>query len=440
MSVVGALFTLNAYLPIRRPGPVATVSFFAGWLTCELAAHHLAWQMLATLVFVWMGALDSPQGLVAMGLSVLSWASLARLVQRGHHAWEVTEAALEEGLAPNATAGEPRSAGRVPVRAIARPFHMHHPDVVVERDVPFHDVGLTTLCVDVYAPRQRPAGGPLLLFFHGGAWILGFKQYQALPMMHRLAAAGWICMSFDYRLSPRATFPDHLIDVKHAIAWAKEHAADYGGDASFVAVSGNSAGAHLASLAALTWDDATLQPGFEEADTRVDACVALYGVYDIAGRFDHWRNGTLAWVLENLVMKTSRAESPDRYRRGSPIDHARADAPPFLVVHGARDTVVPTGEARQFVRALREAGAKPVVYLEVPDAQHAFDVFRSVRGHHTLRAVSDFLVTVRARAAASAAERAGSVERATERHASPAAGSRAKAAGEPAQHTSGHAS
>src|SRR5690606_24162223 len=114
------------------------------------------------------------------------------------------------------------------------------------------------------------------------------KEYQALPLLNRLASQGWVCMSFDYRLSPRATFPDQLVDTKRAIAWAKANAARFGGDADFVAISGNSAGAHLASLAALTWDDPQYQPGFEDADTSVRACVSLYGVYDLMNRHEQW--------------------------------------------------------------------------------------------------------------------------------------------------------
>ena len=78
------------------------------------------------------------------------------------------------------------------------------------------------------------------------------KHEQALPLMNHLAARGWVCVAANYRLSPRATFPDHLIDLKRALAWIREHIAEFGGDPGFVAATGGSAGGHLSSLLSLT--------------------------------------------------------------------------------------------------------------------------------------------------------------------------------------------
>ncbi|MBL7660064.1 alpha/beta hydrolase, partial [Escherichia coli] len=91
---------------------------------------------------------------------------------------------------------------------------------------------------------------------------------------------GWICVAINYRHSPRNTWPDHILDVKRALAWVKAHISEYGGDPDFIAITGGSAGGHLSSLAALTPNDPRFQPGFEEADTRVQAAVPFYGVYD----------------------------------------------------------------------------------------------------------------------------------------------------------------
>ena len=96
----------------------------------------------------------------------------------------------------------------------------------------------------------------MLFQIHGGGWVIGSKNEQALPLMYHLARAGWVCVSVDYRLSPQATFPDHLVDCKRALAWVREHVAEYGGDPDFVVVTGGSAGGHLAALVALTPNDA----------------------------------------------------------------------------------------------------------------------------------------------------------------------------------------
>ncbi len=390
-----AAFTFNAFRPLRR-GPLGVAAFFAGWLTCELALHHVLWQVGVSLLLVYAGALDVWPGLAGFGVSVASWAALLKLHLRGHTVDAVARNAILEVL-PHAVS-ELSSKGPVRIRHIARPFAMARPDVRCVRGVVYAELEGAKLRADIYHRADLPTGAPVLLFVHGGAWILGYKEYQALPMLHRMAAQGWVCMSVDYRLSPKATFPDHVVDVKRAIVWAKEHAHEYGGDPSFLAISGNSAGAHLASLAALTWDDPEYQPGFEDADTRVSACVAFYGVYDWTGTPGIWPGRGVVPFLEHVVVKKKRGEHPELFERASPIFRVRNDAPPFFVVHGEKDTLVPVSEGRAFVAKLREVSAAEVGYLEIPDGQHAFEIFRSIRGHHTLRAVQCFLAAVHRRA------------------------------------------
>jgi acetyl esterase/lipase len=212
--------------------------------------------------------------------------------------------------------------------------------------------------------------------------------------MQHLAAKGWVCVTANYRLSPKATFPDHLIDVKRALAWIKDHIAQYGGDPSFVAVSGGSAGGHLAALTALTPNEARYQPGFEDADTTVDACVPLYGVYDFTNRFKHWDPGFERWLLGRSVMKVRMAKDRLAYERASPMSQVSESAPPFFVIHGRNDRLVPVEEARHFVQLLRERSKAPVVYAELPGAQHAFEIFHSLRTSHAVDAIGRFLMAM----------------------------------------------
>ncbi len=405
VSLVGGWFTYNAYRPPRWPATWATACFFAGWLTVELAAHHLVWQFVAACAFAYAGALDAWPGWLALLLCLISWASLMRLHVRGALAAEVAHGAVQGTLSKYEQNGEALAltldpeAGMptltpVRLRHYALPFQMKQRRVRVVRNQPFAEVGGRTLRADVYHREDKPANAPVLVFVHGGGWVLGFKEFQALPMLNRMAAEGWVCISVDYRLSPRATFPDHIADVNRGIVWAKAHAHEYGGDPSFVAISGNSAGGHLAALAGLTWDDPAFKPGFEAADTRVQAAVTFYGVYDLTNRFDHWPNRGIQGLIERTLMKARRADDPERFEAASPIARVRPDAPPWLVVHGTHDSLVPVAEGRRFSAALRDVSSQPVCYAEIPDAQHAFEIFRSVRGHHTLRAVRDFLNTV----------------------------------------------
>ena len=387
-GTVGGLLTLNAYYPLRSPSGLATVSFFAGWLVCELAAHHLIIQFVAAGLFVYYGALDHWTGWVAFGVSVASWASLMRLHRRGQLVGEVASSALRQGFVEGSADGLDKPVG---LRNVVSPFSTRHRDVERIRDIVFANVGGKELKLDIFRPIDCPADAPVLLFLHGGAWVFGYKEYQGLPMFSRMSSQGWICITADYRLSPRATFPDHVEDVKRAIVWTKKHIAEYNGDPNFIVLAGSSAGGHLASLAALTWDEIRFQRGFEDADTRVQGCVSFYGVYDFLNRFGHWPHKSALWLLERVVMKTSVARSESMYRLASPIDQVRPDAPPFLVIHGDRDTVVPVEEGRRFGAALKAVSTQPVIYVEIPDAQHAFEMFRSVRGHHTLRATASFL-------------------------------------------------
>jgi acetyl esterase/lipase len=95
--------------------------------------------------------------------------------------------------------------------------------------------------------------------------------------------------------------------------------------------------------------------------------------------------------LERQVMKSKLATARDAWEAASPMDQVNQGAPPFLVVHGANDTLVPVAEARSFVALLRAASDAPVVYAELPGAQHAFEIFRSIRTLHVVRATERWL-------------------------------------------------
>ena len=187
--------------------------------------------------------------------------------------------------------------------------------------------------------------------------------------------------------------------MKRAIAWVRENIADYGGDPDFLAITGGSAGGHLASLAALTPNDPAFQPGFEGADTTVQAVAPYYGVYDFTD-FDNMHELMLPF-LEHFVMKARYAEEPERFKAASPISYAHSEAPPFFVLHGEKDELVPSGQARAFTAALREAGAASVSYAELANAHHAFDITPTVRSRLAANAVADFLGVIYGRRASS---------------------------------------
>lgn len=393
LSLAGAI---NVWRPLRRPSALAGLSFFAGWLTGELPLHHVGFGMAVTLGFASAGALGDRIGLLGLALALLAWALLLVSFRRSHEAREAMERALRDGLGedyadelPPSLRGE-GDAALVNWRSVLFPFPIRRPEVERLADIEYHAEGRLRLRLDVYRRRAPGTGRPALLYVHGGGWVLGNKGQQGLPFMQLLAAQGWVCFAIDYRLSPRATFPDHLVDVKRAIAFARAHAAEYGADPDFLLLAGNSAGAHLASLAALTPNRPEYQPGFEQRDTSVAGCIPFYGVYDFADRFGHWPHDGMQRLVERAVMKARRHEHPEAFERASPIALVHAGAPPFFLVHGTLDTLVPLAEAHRFEAALRAVSSAPVGLAVVAGAQHAFEVFPSVRALYAVAGAARF--------------------------------------------------
>ncbi len=399
LSLSGAWLAWNSLRPTYAPGRRAIFSFFAGWLTSELALHHVAFQLVATLVFAVAGAFHGTVGRLGLAIAVVSWIALVIDYLRGARAGAATDHALSEGLGagylaalrPEVAAGMTKE---IDWSELLVPVRLGHPAVERTRDIVYTRARGLDVRLDVYRPRSRASGCPVLLEIHGGGWVVGRKSEQGIPMMLRLASQGWVCVSADYRLSPHATFPEHLIDLKRALGWIREHVAEFGGDPAFVAVAGQSAGGHLASMVALTANDPAYQPGFESVDTTVDACISYYGVYDFTDRHLLWPNPELQRLLEQKVMKASIVEDRAAYEAASPMSRIHSGAPPFLIIHGDRDSLVPVAEARRFASDLRAASKAPVCYAEIPGAQHAFDIFRSLRGEYVLLGVERFLASV----------------------------------------------
>jgi acetyl esterase/lipase len=221
--------------------------------------------------------------------------------------------------------------------------------------------------LDVYRPRRRPATGPILIHLHGGGFRTGSKVLDGQSLINRLVARGWVCVSANYRLGRRATFPDQLIDAKRVIAWVREHGHEYGGDPAQLSIAGSSAGGHLAATAALTAGDLRFQPGFETADTTVSAAIGLYAY---PGPID------------------------SRGPASSPHDHIASTAPPFLLAHGDRDTIVIVDDFRAFRDHLRTTSRRPVVSVELPGGHHDFDLFHSIRCEAVIDGIERFLVAV----------------------------------------------
>ncbi|HXO79844.1 MAG TPA: alpha/beta hydrolase [Mycobacterium sp.] len=394
--LAGLAVTADGYQPLSKRGYLSMYAFSFGVFASELPLQLLVSQfaLLAAVTRKLPPRLRRFSWLV----SALSWLGLVGLHRIGAQADQPLKAALDAGLGPDrrtesgdlwkrpAGAGTAKSPG---VLRMARVYGSYAHDT----DISYGEHGSRNH-LDIWRRPDLDRGGraPVLLQVPGGAWMVGSKRQQAYPLMSHLAELGWVCVAINYRLSPRSTWPDQIVDVKRALAWTKEHIAEYGGDPDWVAITGGSAGGHLSSLAALTPNDPQFQPGFEDADTSVRAAVPFYGLYDFTR--DDAIHPLMAPTLSKYVFKLRRPDIVDAFRSASPITYVNPDAPPFFVLHGRNDSLIPVEQGRAFSKRLREVSRQPVAYAELPFAQHAFDIFGSVRAAHATVAVEQFLAEI----------------------------------------------
>jgi acetyl esterase/lipase len=397
VAALTAASTLNGYRPLARNGYASLWSWAFGLVVTELPLQTLVSQLGGLAFFA--RRLTRPVLTVAWLVAGLSALGLLNFSRAGHQAAAPLTAALNSGLGTDRrtdSAGlwrRPAGGGTAKTPGPLRMLRIYR-DYVHDADVSYGDYGRANR-LDIWRrPDLDPdAKAPVLFQIPGGAWSTGNKRGQAHPLMSHLAELGWICVAVNYRHSPRNTWPDHIVDVKRALVWVKAHIAEYGGDPDFVAITGGSAGGHLSALAALTPNDSQFQPGFEDADTRVQAAVPFYGVYDFT-RVEDAMHPSMPELLERMVIKQPHSTNLQSYIDASPVNHVCADAPPFFVLHGRNDSLVPVEQARSFVAKLRGVSTQPVVYAELPFTQHAFDMLGSVRAAHAAVAVEQFLAEI----------------------------------------------
>lgn len=305
----------------------------------------------ATVLAFVQGDIDSTGGWIAFGFHVFATLSLAIMFAAAFRARPTIRQSLDEGLGDDWTAElAPETAARLDAgftpRALLGPFAVRHGPVEHVRDVAYGDAGQRNM-LDIYVNPASPQPRPIFLHLHGGALRGGKKDNDARPLLYHLASHGWLCASANYRLQPDAAFSEQVDDVRRAVGWLRSHAAEYGGDAGFVMLGGGSSGGHLAALVGL-------EPGMAEA------VVAFYG------QFTYGPDGE------------------------APITYVHAEAPPFFLLHGDHDNLVPVEGTRRLAAALQAVSRQPVIYAELPHAEHNFDQFNSVRSLTIAPAVDAF--------------------------------------------------
>lgn len=232
----------------------------------------------------------------------------------------------------------------------------------VKRDVTYCTADGVELKMDLYYPTANEEGPfPAAIYVHGGGWSSGRKTSGAgaadIPF---LQAAGFLTVSVDYRLAPEYEFPAMLEDVKCAVRSLRAHAGEYRLDPNRIGVWGSSAGGHLAALLGTTDESAGFDTGeYPAYSSRVQAVVDMFGPADLTGSFGGgYQNARRVFGNFDLAL-------------ASPVTYVSADDPPFLILHGEQDALVPIEQSRILLAALQAAGV-PAELVPVKNAGHGF--------------------------------------------------------------------
>lgn len=355
----------NAARPVIDPTRRYSPLWLPAMVITELAPFWLVLHGAVLVIGIAGGGLDHDLGLA--GAALLA-ASIAMLL------WVLTRTAIGVRRLRHRVDGVVHPA-RGPGRWRGRPVPTP-PGVSEEHGIEYAG-GLT---LDIIRPDDDRREHPVMVYVHGGGWTGGDPQRQARDLYHAMALAGWVVVSIRYPFTPSVSVERQIETVRAAVRWVRSDLPAHGVEPTDVVLAGGSAGGHLAAMATLTAAD---------DDEQVAACVGIYGVYDMANR-----NRTRAhWAkTRNEVMLSTYDEEPERYRAVSPIDQVHDATPPILVVHGTHDTLVPPAEGEQFVELLREAD-RPVDYVPVYGAQHAFDAVSSTTSRTTAAVIRDWLTS-----------------------------------------------
>lgn len=196
------------------------------------------------------------------------------------------------------------------------------------------------LKLDIYQPVQALEGAPVVVFFYGGSWNGGKREWYEF-VGAALAQQGVLTLIPDYRVYPEVTFPDFMYDAASAIAWAEAHAVEYGGDSKNLFISGHSAGAQIAAL--LGADDAYLESaGYDHNN--------LSGIMGLSGPYD------FSPITADEIKKVFPGEKKEHDAQA--INFASNDDPPMLLLHGRDDSTVWESNSINMANALQNAGGK----------------------------------------------------------------------------------
>ncbi|MBD2088808.1 alpha/beta hydrolase [Microcoleus sp. FACHB-1515] len=364
-SIAIASFTLFLSLWIVVPAPIFAL------LPLGVGAPEISpWLVVLSLGAIALSLIRKVH--VAIGLSaialVLSLLPVVQLFGTIDRAQSSFEQAFGNSPAPSALGAIAGVFRGVPIAAVRQTaaIEFAKPD-----GVPLH--------LEVYRPLEVGIY-PAIVAIYGGAWRAGSPSDNA-DFNRYMAAKGYVVWAIDYRHAPQFRFPIQLEDVKTALQFIRDHAAEYETDVDRIGLIGRSAGAHLAMLA-----------GYQANDAVIRSVVNYYGPVDLAQGYADPPSpdpiDTRA-VLEAFLGGTP-AELPEQYRQASPIEFVNRSTPPTLLIYGSRDHIVQAKFGRSLFDRLRSEQV-PSAMIELPWSEHAFDaVFRGLGNQIALFYVDRF--------------------------------------------------
>ena len=255
----------------------------------------------------------------------------------------------------------------------------------VAAETVYHTAGGRELTLDLYLPQPRDSPVPVLVYYHGGGWVIGSRHEAVLALLPYLEK-GFAVANVSYRLAATALAPAAVVDAVCALRWVARNAEEYNLDAERIVVSGHSAGGHLALIVAtlpaetpFANECATVSELFSNsvAAARPAAVVNWYGIADVADLLvePHRQLYAQQWI-------GGQAQGVEVARSVSPLQHIRRDLPPVITIHGDADPVVPHEHAVRLHDALTEAGAANEL-VTVPQGSHGGFSLEQDRTHYS---------------------------------------------------------
>jgi len=352
---------------------------------------------------VW--AITGVVGAIIGGISGAYWAIPMGILGTGMMIWYVWQCTrnhkgLEDAFGASWLDQIPSEGARHMVKERWSPYlkMKPSPDSSWERDIPFWTVPGTDrkLLCDLWRSVNGKVSGLAFIYYHGGGWAIGDKDYFTRPFFRHLVAQGHTVMDVAYRLCPEVDIYGMIGDVKRAIAWMKANADHYGVDPEKIVLGGASAGGHLAQLAAYTPRHPALTPEeLKNADLSVCGVISYYGPTDLLAVYQHMNLQKLEGQQPvpigtkidskksfnytarfDILLGGWPKDAPEVYALASPISHVRTGCPPTLLIQGKKDFVTSVNATCALYKKLVAAGV-PAINVVYPWTDHGFDMLFS---------------------------------------------------------------